>query len=165
MYLIDANVLIRAHGDFYPIDRVPQFWDWLMEQGQKGNTKIPPEIYDEITAGDDALAQWAKDTDVRTSLFLEETPDPALVQQVVAQGYEGNEPMFTDIDLDKIGRDAFIVAYAIAETGRVVVTKEVSAPSKRRGNRKMPDACNDCGVDWTNDFEMYRLLNFNLSGR
>jgi len=87
------------------------------------------------------------------------------VQQVVAQGYEGNDPMFTDVDLDKIGRDAFIVAYALAETGRVVVTKEVSASSKRRGNRKMPDACNDCGADWTNDFEMYRLLNFDLSGR
>lgn len=64
MYLIDANVLIRAHGDFYPIDRVPQFWDWLIEQGQRGNVKIPPEIYDEITAGDDALAKWAKDADV-----------------------------------------------------------------------------------------------------
>jgi hypothetical protein len=32
--------------------------------------------------------------------------------------------MFNDVDLDKIGRDAFIVAYALAETGRVVVTKE-----------------------------------------
>lgn len=96
---------------------------------------------------------------------MDETPDPALVQKVVAQGYEGNDPMFTDVDLDKIGRDAFIVAYALAKAGRVVVTKEVSASSKRRGNRKMPDACNDCGVDWTNDFEMYRLLNFDLSDR
>lgn len=165
MYLIDANVLIRAHGDFYPIDRVPQFWDWLIKQGQLGNVTIPPEIYDEITAGDDALAKWAKDADVKTALFLDETPDPALVQHVVAQGYEGNDPMFTEVDLDKIGRDAFIVAYALAEAGRVVVTKEVSASSKRRGNRKMPDACNNCGVDWTSDFEMYRLLNFDLSGR
>lgn len=165
MYLIDANVLIRANGDFYPIDRVPQFWDWLVKEGQQGNVKIPPEIYDEITAGDDALATWAKDADVKAALLLDETPDPALVQQVLVEGYEGNDPEFTDVDVQKIGRDAFIVAYALAESGRVVVTKEVSASSKRRGNRKMPDACNDCGVDWTTDFEMYRLLNFNLSGR
>ncbi|MCF3973927.1 DUF4411 family protein [Paracoccus salsus] len=165
MYLIDANVLIRAHGDFYPIDRVPQFWAWLVEQGQQDNVKIPPEIYDEITVGDDALANWAKEADVKAALLLDETPDPALVQQVLVEGYEGDDPEFTDVDVQKIGRDAFIVAYALAQAGRVVVTKEVSASSKRRGNRKMPDACNDCGVDWTNDFEMYRLLNFNLSGR
>lgn len=165
MYLIDANVLIRAHGDFYPIDRVPQFWDWLIEQGRRGSIKIPPEIYDEITAGDDALAKWSNDPDVKAALLLDETPDPLLVQQVVAQGYEGDDPMFTDVDLDKIGRDAFLVAYALAGSGRVVVTKEVSAPKKRRGNRKIPDVCTDCGVNWTTDFEMYRLLNFNLSGR
>ena len=29
LFLIDANVLIRAHEDYYPIDRVPQFWRWL----------------------------------------------------------------------------------------------------------------------------------------
>ncbi len=27
LYLVDANVLIRAHEDYYPLDRIPQFWD------------------------------------------------------------------------------------------------------------------------------------------
>ena len=32
LYLIDANVLIRAHEDYYALDRVPQFWEWLEQQ-------------------------------------------------------------------------------------------------------------------------------------
>ena len=55
LYLLDANVLIRAHGDYYPIDRVPPFWNWLIAEGEAGHVKIPFEIYDEIAIGNDAL--------------------------------------------------------------------------------------------------------------
>ncbi|WP_410001046.1 DUF4411 family protein [Rhizobium leguminosarum] len=27
MHLLDANVLITAHNLYYPIQRVPEFWD------------------------------------------------------------------------------------------------------------------------------------------
>lgn len=53
MYLLDANTLIRANGDYYPIKRIPQFWDWLIVKGKAGVVKIPNEIADEITAGRD----------------------------------------------------------------------------------------------------------------
>ena len=29
LYLLDANVLIDAHRDYYPLGRVPEFWDGL----------------------------------------------------------------------------------------------------------------------------------------
>lgn len=48
VYLLDANVLIRAHEDYYPIDRIPQFWAWLASLGGAGTAKIPFEIYGEI---------------------------------------------------------------------------------------------------------------------
>ncbi len=57
------------------------------------------------------------------------------------------------------------MAYALAEDGRVVVTREVSKPNRQFGNRKLPDVCDDCGVSWTTDFKMYEILNFNLIGR
>jgi hypothetical protein len=31
LYLLDANVLIPAHEDYYTIDRIPHFWEWLLE--------------------------------------------------------------------------------------------------------------------------------------
>lgn len=47
LYLIDANVLITAHNDYYPIDGVPEFWDWLTHQATNGILKMPVEIYEE----------------------------------------------------------------------------------------------------------------------
>lgn len=43
--LLDANVLIDANRDYYPIERVPEFWEWLADLGECGLTKVPPEIY------------------------------------------------------------------------------------------------------------------------
>jgi len=60
----------------------------------------------------------------------------------------------------KVGQDPFRIAYALAEADRVVVTKEVSRPSKQRANRKVPDVCNDLGVRWMKDFDFFKILNF-----
>ncbi len=162
MYLIDANVLIRADADFYALDRIPQFWDWVTEQGNHGTIKIPREIYDEVVGHDDPLANWLKEDEHKDALLLDEEADPDLVQQVLIDGYMANDPRFDDAQIQKIGRDAFLVAYAVADATRVIVTREVSAPSKELGNRKVPDVCDDCGIEWTTDYELYRLLDFRL---
>ena len=165
MHLLDANVLIRADADFYPLDRIPQFWDWLIEKGGDGDVKIPAEIHAEIAAGSDRLADWVANSDVKAALLLDGTPDPALVQRALDNGYQAEDPNFNDRELIKIGRDAFLVAYGLADADRVIVTREVSKRTKRLGATKLPDACDDCGVSWTTDYEMYRLLDFNLTGR
>ena len=56
LYLLDANVLIEANRDYYPIDRVPEFWDWLIAVGESVRVKVPLEIYEEVTDGNDAVA-------------------------------------------------------------------------------------------------------------
>ena len=61
LYLLDANVLITAHNSYYPIDRVPEFWEWLAYLGLEERVKVPLELYEEVTGGTDALADWAKD--------------------------------------------------------------------------------------------------------
>ncbi len=40
--------MIDANRDYYGIDRVPEFWEWLEYQGSQGKVKIPLEIYEEI---------------------------------------------------------------------------------------------------------------------
>ena len=127
--------------------------------------KIPAEIHDEIAAGTGALADWVADSDVKTALLLDETPDPALVRYALDNGYQAQHQDFNDGELMKIGRDAFLVAYGLADAKRVIVTREVSKRTKRLGATKLPDACDDCGVKWTTDYEMYRLLDFNLNHR
>ena len=163
MYLLDAKTLIRANADFYALDRIPQFWEWLIEKGSSGDIKIPPEIQAEIADDKDQLTQWIKDSNVKDVLILDDILPLYFVQKILDIGYA---PNLNETEIEKIGRDVFLVAYAyFSNKKRTVETCEVSTPSRKRGNTKIADACNMLGVKWTTDFEMYQLFNFNLDGR
>lgn len=162
MFLIDANVLITAKNTYYPLEHIPQFWDWLIVQGEDDAIKMPREIYDEVSGGTDDLADWIKSEDAKDALLLDEDADPALVQQALRIGYQSDDPKFTDSELIKVGRDAFLVGYGLVNSNRTVVTKEATKRTKRLGATRLPDACDDCAVNWCDDFTMYRALDFNL---
>lgn len=158
LYLLDANVLIDANRDYYPIERVPEFWDWLVHVGDEGSVKIPLEVYEEIKDGKDELARWSKDGQTEGALLFEEEVDVSLVSRVTDEGYAAD---LTDDEVEKIGRDPFLVAYAVADLGeRCVVTTEVSKPRRQRGNRHLPDICDTFGVPWSTTFAFVRTMNF-----
>ena len=159
LYLLDANVLIRAHEDYYPIDRIPQFWDWLANEAASGHAKMPIEIHDEIANASGPLKDWVTDTQVKGAITLSEEVDPRLLNQVIDTAYA---PDLTEDELDEAGRDPFLVTYAMMGEDRTVVTKEVSRMSKTRGRRKVPDACTIMGVHWMTDFQFYRQRNFRI---
>jgi len=146
LYLLDASVLITAHNTYYPVDHVPEFWGWLLHQAENGNVKLPQEIMEEVRAGRDSdpLVQWISQEEVRQALSLDEAVDATLVQKVVTTGYADD---LTDVEAEKLGRDPFLIAYALAEIAqRSVVTTEVSRPSAQRQNRMIPDVCRALGV-------------------
>lgn len=165
LYLLDASVLIRASADYYLIDRVPEFWTWLVHQGTAGRVKLPVEIIEEIEAGgnddQDLLCQFIKATENKRALTLTEEVNATLLQHVLDRRYGQN---LTDVEIEKIGRDPFLVAYAAARAGeRTVVTMEVSAPSKQRANRKLPDVCRNEGIACLGPFQFYRELGFSTA--
>ncbi len=159
LYLLDANVLIDANRDYYPIGRVDEYWDWLIFQGQQGMVKVPLEIYEELKEGkQDALALWAKEAETEEALKLDEDVDIDLVRQVSDEGYA---PDLTDVEVEKIGRDPFLIGYALVDVEqRVVVTTETSQPRKERANRKVPDVCRQFGVTSINAYQLGHQLDF-----
>lgn len=161
LYLIDANVLITANANYYPIDRIPPFWDWLYQEALDGHIKMPFEIHQEIAVSNKGpLKDWITDPDVESALILDEEVDYGLFNTAVDQGYA---PDLTDHEMDEIGNDPFLVAHALINTaGRGVVTKEVSKPSKTRANGKLPDVCAQFGVTCIDDFELYRRREFKI---
>ena len=161
LYLLDANVLIRACHDYYPLDRLPGFWDWICGQAEAGAIKMPLEIYDEIAVGNDALAKWIRLSNIRQALLLDEEVDQDTHQRVLDTGYG---PNLTEDEIEEAGRDPLLIAYAlVGDRQRTVVTKEVSKPSRRRGGTRVPDACQRLRVPCITDFELYRHLEFRLS--
>lgn len=163
LYLLDASVLITANNTYYPIDRVPEYWDWLKNMGEKGHIKIPLENFEEIKDGPDnenkdLLFSWFLDDSNRDALLLIESVEPKHVQRVVNVGYA---PDLTDDEIEQLGRDPFLVAYALANpTERSVVTVEVSKPKRRRQNRHVPDVCSSLGLKCLDPFQMNKTLDF-----
>lgn len=156
LYLLDASVLVTAKDTYYRFDAVPEFWEWLSHIGAEGQTKLPLEIFEEVKDGTDALSEWVGQQ--RQALLLEEEVDVGLVHKVMENGYA---PDLSDDEVEQVGRDPFLVAYALsAPNRRCVVTAEVSKPSRQRANRHIPDVCRSLEVEWCTPFEFYRRLNF-----
>ena len=161
LYLLDANVLITANNLYYPIDQVPEFWSWLHHQATAGQVKVPLEVMEEVKAGrreNDLLIDWISQDDHTEALLFDEAVDPGLVQHVVYDGYAND---LTDDEVEKLGRDPFLIAYALLDPPeRWVVTTEASRPSAQRHNRMIPDVCRSLGVQCCNTFALNRVLGF-----
>lgn len=158
LYLLDANVLIDANRDYYPLDRVPEFWSWLEYQGREGRVGIPVEVYDEVRRGSDELAAWCRQRSIKQALRFDEEPAVELVRRVVGEGYGAD---LTDEEVAALGRDPFLVAYGLVDPGgRCVVTTERSKPSRKRANRHLPDVCGDFGVRSCDTFQFLREAGF-----
>jgi hypothetical protein len=102
---------------------------------------------------------WLRRSDVKDAMLLGETTNASHVRRIIVEGYA---PHLNDVEVEEIGRDPFLVSAALAGPDRVVVTREVSGPSKKRANRKLPDVCVQFGVAVINDFALYRALNFGI---
>jgi len=158
LYLLDANVLIDANRDYYPLERVPEFWEWLENAGANVHVKIPLEVYEEVREGKDNLANWAKQGYIKSALLFEEEVDTSLVSFATEQGYASD---LTDDEVVIVGRDPFLIAYALKDkNSRRIVTTETSKPKRRRANRHLPDVCRDLGITCCNTFEFLRYLDF-----
>lgn len=163
LYLLDANVFIDANRDYYPLSRIPEFWDWLLHHGELGEIKVPLECYEEFKDGKDELGLWAKEEEVKAAILLSEEADVAHVSRVVDVGYA---PDLTDDEIEKLGRDPFLVAYALADPDhRCVVTTEHSKPRRQRANRHLPDVCSTMGIQSCDTFEFLRRMNFRTDWR
>jgi Domain of unknown function (DUF4411) len=114
-------------------------------------------IYDEVAPSSGVLADWLRQPHVTGTLVLHEPTDLARVQHVPANGYA---PDLSDVEIEKLGQDPFLIAAALGEVDRVIVTREVSKPSKTRAGRRIPDVCATLGLVAIADFELYRRLNF-----
>jgi ribosomal protein S8 len=161
IYILDANVLVDSNRDFYPINRVPEFCEWLLHCADSNIIKIPDEILIDIKKGNDQLTDWVKKKEVETVLRFATKLDGKLLQQVYDEGYAKD---LTDVEIETIGSDACLISYALTDKENItVVTTESSKPTKKRSNKHIPDVCNQLGVEHCSAFEMFKVLDFRTS--
>lgn len=150
-YLLDTNVFIQAKNLHYGFDFCPAFWDWLIQQSGAGKVASIEKVADELYAGGDELADWAKARG--DGFFLK--PDDAVVPALntvsdwaQSQGYE-SAAVATFLQV----ADYWLVAHALAH-GYIVVTHEVPADTTRK--IKIPNVCIGLGLHCVSPYEMLR---------
>lgn len=161
-YLLDANVFIQAKNLHYGFDFCPAFWDWLIRSNEQQVVFSIEKVGDELEAGSDDLAQWAKDRG--SAFFL--PPDaqivPAFGQVSAWVNGQGYEPAAIATFFQVA--DYYLIAHALAH-GLTVVTHEVPAATRKKV--KIPNACIGLGIKHMTPYEMLRRegARFVLGGR
>ncbi len=150
-YLLDANIFIQAKNLHYGFDFCPAFWDWLIEQNEKGKVFSIEKVGDEINAGDDELSQWAnKQVD---GFFLKPDANMAAVFPTVSQWASNQSYEAVAINTFLQVADYYLVCHALGH-GLIIVTHEVPANSKKR--IKIPNVCIGLGIKFMSPYEMLR---------
>lgn len=174
LYLLDANVLITAHDDYYPIDRIPPFWEWIIANAKQGRIKMPFEMIAEIKAGqpkresanlDDELLRWLRKNKHEKDLLLDASADQVAVTRVFKEGYELPTPSLDE--LNKIRKDPLLISYALAGQGTTIVTLEAkqenATDEMKKHKRKIPFVCRKLGLRCIDTFDLIRELDFRIS--
>lgn len=153
-YLLDANVFIQAKNFYYGFDICPGFWDWLDHVVPLGTAHSITRVCDELTDGNDELAQWVK-ARKHDGRFLDITDaaTQSVFRDVAAAVQAGS---YTEAAKAKFlgGADPWLVAKA-KTAGAVVVTHEKPA-ADAKARVPLPNVCIAAGVAYIDTFHLLR---------
>lgn len=152
MHLVDANILIDAKNRYYAFDIAPGFWTWLEKAHRSGILISIDAVRDELLAGQDDLADWAR---THRDFFL--PVDQWTAQNLAplsAWAARQNYSPAAQREFAGDRADFLLVAHA-AGHGDTVVTHEQPSPDSRK-RVKIPDACEAMGVEYLDIFSVLR---------
>jgi len=158
VFILDSNFFIQAHRMYYPLDVAISFWNQVEQLALSRAIISIDKVKNELYQNDDELKAWCqsklpndffKDT---SSIIGSYTNVVTWTMGKTTQYLQGAINEFLDAD----EADAWLVAYGLAH-GLTLTTYEISAPNAKK-KIKIPDPCNDLGVNFTNTIGMFRTL-------
>jgi hypothetical protein len=160
IYIADSNFFIQAHRVSYPLDIAFSFWNKVKQLANSGKIISIDKVRDELFDKNDALEEWCS-FNLPVVFFKDTSTEMAAYSQVINWAISKSDhylPNAINEFLDSNEADAFIVAYALADSNnRIVVTQEISEPY-RKNKVKIPDVCHALNVQYVNMMDMFRQL-------
>lgn len=162
VYVLDANVLIQAKRLHYRFDVCPGFWEALIAFHSRGLVQSIDRVRKELVDYGDELSDWVKTTAPKS--FFQSTNNTDCVSQYrdVNRWVESRD-QYLPAAKSKFAScaDSWLIAFSKIN-GYVLVTHEEGAEySKKRV--KIPDVCNEFGVQIANTYEMLASLGVSFS--
>ena len=155
MFVLDTNVFIGAHNDYYAPNFCPAFWDCIHHYFHAGRLISIDRVSNEITKPR-ALVQWVQNAP--NGLFAFSGDQPVRTTYTTIIDWVQSNQQFHPEAIDKFAgvADGWLVAYAQAH-GAAVVTHEKHRPNAQ--NRVLiPNVCRQFNVPYFNTYEMLRQL-------
>ncbi len=161
VYVLDANVFMEAARRYYAFDLAPGFWRSLQHYAAAGLVKSIDWVKQELDRGSDDLADWAN-TEFKDA-FASTNRQDVVEAYARIMAWVADRDQYTTAAKHRFasGADGWLVAFAIACRG-VVVTQELPAPHARN-SVKIPEVCEEFGIEYVDTFTMLRALNIVLS--
>lgn len=154
-YLLDTNIFIQSHKQFYNMDFCPGFWNWLNLSQESNITGSIIYVIDELCKGNDILATWASDNKKSNwAMNIDDEQTQTMFSKIVN---------YVEVTYDDTATkqkfygcaDPWIIAKA-AVTGATVVTQEklvVTNSSKI----KIPNICQHFNINYINIFDLLKV--------
>lgn len=164
MYVLDANVFIAAHRQYYSFDIAPSFWSNLLKLADKSKIcsidKIQHEIINPNDKSPDELHQWTAEN--FRDYFERTDAQDVLDNYRDIQQWAYDHPQFTEAAKHEFASnaDAWLIAYTKAK-GYTLVTQETYNPQTRK-KILIPVVCREFNVKYVNTFEMLKELEVKL---
>lgn len=168
-YLLDANVFIQAHQQYYGFDICPGFWDALCHQHRTGRifsidwvkkelVRPKSQAQEEEDAVEDILREWIR-KNLPSSFFKGTRDKNTLKAYKDIMTWVQDGARFTPAEKAKFaqGADGWLIAYAKA-SDMLVVTHEAEVPPES-SRVKIPNVCRAFHVEYCDTFNMLRDLD------
>jgi len=150
-YAVDTCSFTQL-GRSYPPDVFPGVWEKVEQLISDQVLCSSEEIYIEIVAEDDALADWAKK---RKQIFLPTNED---VQRYVKDILQTHSNLL-ELKINKSGADPFLIAMAMLHKCAVVTEEKPSGGPERS---KIPDVCRAYAIECIKVLEMLKREGLRL---
>ena len=154
-YVLDANIFMTAHHEYYAPDLCPGFWQCLEHYAREGRVLSIDRVRGEILSPH-KLVEWVRQAPSKLfrSSAQREVADAFSEMQTWVQG---NDRFYLPAK-DEFARvaDGWLAAYAKVH-GAIVVTEETFDPNVRV-KVPLPNVCKKFDVAYQNIFAMLRGL-------
>ncbi len=158
-YLLDSAVFITAKNAYYAFDICSGFWESLLHHHAKKAVFSIDRVKGELLAGraTEDLVQWVKQR-VPASLFFPVDAGDVPNRYADIMLWVQRHPGYYDDAKARFAAsaDGWLVAFAKVH-GYTVVTNEKPEPNSRKAI-KIPDVCQQFGVESVNTFDLFRRL-------
>ena len=129
--MFDTSCYLNGQHDHLPLATFPSVWSLVAEAIRDGRIIMPREVYRELTAQDDAVAEWI-------GAFVDNIVEPSEQVQRLAGQFMAQFPAGT-----RNAADPFVLAEASVRSFTVSTYegRSFSGQPTRRWHRSMPGVC------------------------